>query len=671
MRHTPTLIIACVAAMICMMSACGRTENCPRTSTREIDSIANDYFARIYSDPAGVEADLTSLRSGISDSSQYYGLSGIIALSRLLQDDASGSDSILRSVRDYVVRHPDAGYASERYAAITGVINSLYGRNEAAADDFMLASNLARRYGVWSVVIKNLANVGELRELTGDPSGAVSILRDALLLADSTGRTEQNFSIRTRMATTYTSMGNYTEADRIFAINDSDVVEQSATDRFFYYSAKGNSYYYRDDYERSLGSFRQAASELPILRDPYMDAVTHANMGECFLFLNQLDSARYYIDLAGKEFDDIAVNDLNQIFYLNSLRGDLELRSGNTALARTLLLSIRPESWDVAPRYKALHHHRLQHFYATEGDYRNALAHQLKADEIDDSLERLVTLNYSSEVENRYLQDTTILHTRLRMLEKEEEISHLYMWIIGSVAVALIIIFGILTYHFVRRRKMARVEERLRASLLGMKLENARNRLSPHFIFNMLNDELPGDNVNIRNLVELMRMNLELCNRPTITLDDELTFIDTYMKVLRPSLGEGFRFEKEIDPTIDYSRIGVPLMLIQIFVENAVKHGLMGYDSPNKLLRLTIRRAASQIEITVANTAPASHQPTAPGTGTGMRVAAQTIVALNARNRRQMDLRQSVADLPDGRKLFSIILTIPDDFNYSTPVPSR
>ena len=108
-------------------------------------------------------------------------------------------------------------------------------------------------------------------------------------------------------------------------------------------------------------------------------------------------------------------------------------------------------------------------------------------------------------------------------------------------------------------------------------------------------------------------------------------------------------------------------MLIQIFVENAVKHGLMVYDSPDKLLKLTICHIDSHIEITVANTAPAGHQPSAPGTGTGMRVATQTIAALNAWNRRQIDLRQSVADLPDGRKLFSIILTIPDDFNYSAP----
>ncbi len=671
MKHTPTLIFACVAAMICFLSACDKPEKGPLSSTREIDSIANRHFARIYSDPAGAEAGLRELRATVSDSSQYNGLTSIIALSRLLQDDASGCDSMLRHVRDYSGRHPEACYAAERLASTIGVIHSLYGRNEAAADDFLLASDLARRDGVWSVAIKNLANAGELRELTGDPSGAASTLRDALLLADSTGRTEQNFSIRTRMATTYTTMGNYTEADRIFALNDSDVMNQSATDRFFYYSTKGNSYYYRRDYAQSLRFFRLASAELPVIRDPYMDGVTHANMGECFLFLNELDSARHYIELATKEFDNIAVNDLNQIFYLNSLRGDLELRSGNTALARRLLLSIDTDAWNVAPRYKALHHSRLRHFYAAEGDYRNALIHQLKASEIDDSLERLIASNYSSEVENRYLQDTTILHTRLRMLEKEEVISHLYLWIFGSVTVAVILIFVILTYHFIRRRKMARVEERLRASLLGMKLENARNRLSPHFIFNMLNDELPGDNVNIRNLVELMRMNLELCNRPTITLEEELAFIDTYMKVVRPSMGAGFRFEKEIDPTIDYSSIGVPLMLIQIFVENAVKHGLMGYDSPDKLLRLVIRRTASRIEITVANSAPAHHHPSVPGTGTGMRVATQTIAALNARNRGLMDLRQSVTDLPDGRKLFSITLTIPDDFDFSTPIPTH
>lgn len=653
--------------MVMMFISCGRSGRSDTSAMMQVDSVANVYYAGIYSDPARAEAGLTSLRAEMPDSDKYHALSTMIALARLLQGDPAGSDSIMKDVASFVGRNPRAGYARERLASSTGVIRSLYGLNDVAVDDFMLAAEIARQNGNWYMAIKNLANVGEMRELLGDPAGAVGYLRKAIVLADSTGHTEQDFSIRTRLAATYTSMGNFSEADRLFERNDAEAGAMSPTDRFFYFSGKGNSFYYRNDYGRSLQNFMLAAAELPSINDPYMDAVTHSNIGECYMYLGRLDSARHYIELADKEFRDMAVTDINQRFYLNSLRGDLEMRSGNHDLARRLLLSVDPDSVDVTPRYEALHHHRLQNFYAAEGDYRRSLENLLKADAIDDSLQRLIARNYSAEVDNRYLQDTTILHTRLRMAQKEEEISMLYVWIFGAVAAAAVIIFGLLVYLFYHRRKAARELENMRNSLLGMRLENARNRISPHFIFNLLNDELPGDNVRVRNLVKLMRMNLELCNSQTISLEEELHFIDVYMDLVKPSLGPGFRFEKIIDDSVDYTTCYAPAMILQIFIENAVKHGLMGYSDTDKRLTLSLVRDGDALLVTVANTAPAGHRPSAPGTGTGLRVVTQTIAALNARNRNQIELRQNVENLPDGHSLFSISLRLPFDFDYSIP----
>ena len=66
-----------------------------------------------------------------------------------------------------------------------------------------------------------------------------------------------------------------------------------------------------------------------------------------------------------------------------------------------------------------------------------------------------------------------------------------------------------------------------------LRMENIRNRVSPHFIFNVLNREINshsnGYSENMRQLVKLMRRNLELTEHLCVTLDEELDFVHTYI----------------------------------------------------------------------------------------------------------------------------------------------
>ncbi len=654
-----------MAAMIITLAACSRHPSPDFSMMARADSLAGKYYQAIYTAPDEAYAGLTRLRDSIApDSNIYYALTSHIALAALVKKDAAASDSLMASTRRYVDTHPESPSARERFAYITGVIHSLYGRNREAADDFLLAASLAHANRNWHLAIKNLANAGELLEMTGNPAEGVVQLRAAILLADSSGVHDLDFSIITRAAAIYNVLGNNDEADRFYQLNVPMLDSVTPTDRFYFYSSRGNSYYYRKDFLAALADFFRAGAELDSIGDPYLEAVTHSNLGECYMYLNELALARQYIDLAVSGFDSMAFQDVNQAFYLNSLRGELELRSGNLEQARRLLLKADADSITLSPRYVALHHHRLRAYYDAVGDYREALMHLVKAEELDDSVMHVMARSYTAEVNDRYSQDTTILRTRVRVAEKEEEISRLYLWVAVVVTLAIIIIVAIGIHSQYRRRRNKRQLDRLRNMMLGMRIENARNRISPHFVFNILNAELPADNVNIRNLVGLMRLNLELCSRQHILLGEELDFIRTYIDVISPSLGDDFTYEEYIDPAINPEQVIVPGMMLQIVVENAVKHGLMGYDYPGKKLRLDIRHVEGGTMVTIDNTVPSRDFSTAAGTGTGLDILKQTIGAFNQRNRRHMTMTGGDI-LTDGAvSIFRITFFVPAGYDF-------
>ena len=121
-----------------------------------------------------------------------------------------------------------------------------------------------------------------------------------------------------------------------------------------------------------------------------------------------------------------------------------------------------------------------------------------------------------------------------------------------------------------------------RRTVSTLRLENIRNRLSPHFIFNVLNQEVVNrkeeEKQELVSLVKLMRRNLELAEQLCVTLAEELDFVKTYIDLERRSLGATFHPVIEIAGDVLPEQVWLPSMMIQIPVENSVKHALRGKE---------------------------------------------------------------------------------------------
>lgn len=169
-------------------------------------------------------------------------------------------------------------------------------------------------------------------------------------------------------------------------------------------------------------------------------------------------------------------------------------------------------------------------------------------------------------------------------------------WFVGGGIAVFLGGTYLVARNAIRRANRRRNEEMQRLildkRLVNLQLENLRSQMNPHFIFNALNSVQDFIISNERQLAsrflvkfsKLIRIYLEHGQRSHITLQQEIEALELYLAL------EKVRFDGKLDYTIDVgrgldtSRLAVPSLMMQPYVENALKHGLMHRRNDRQLL---------------------------------------------------------------------------------------
>lgn len=141
------------------------------------------------------------------------------------------------------------------------------------------------------------------------------------------------------------------------------------------------------------------------------------------------------------------------------------------------------------------------------------------------------------------------------------------------------------------------------AELQHIKLQQAESELkalkaqmNPHFVFNALNSIQEvfflGDkrlaNKHLARFSTLIRNILQLSGQASVLLHEEVNMLQEYLSLEALRFGDSFSYTIDIDDAVDVYNIDVPPMIVQPFVENAIKHGLMHKEGA-QVLHLNIR----------------------------------------------------------------------------------
>jgi LytS/YehU family sensor histidine kinase len=152
-----------------------------------------------------------------------------------------------------------------------------------------------------------------------------------------------------------------------------------------------------------------------------------------------------------------------------------------------------------------------------------------------------------------------------------------------------------------RERRAAELEAQLREAQLGA----LRMQLQPHFLFNSLNavmalvrDQDTAQAVRALSLLsDVLRATVNAGDAHETTLDQELDFVRRYLEIEQVRFGDRLRVTVDVPQALGHAR--VPTFMLQPFVENALKHGVLreragneitiGARATNGSLTLTVR----------------------------------------------------------------------------------
>lgn len=182
-----------------------------------------------------------------------------------------------------------------------------------------------------------------------------------------------------------------------------------------------------------------------------------------------------------------------------------------------------------------------------------------------------------------------------------------YQFFIESVR--YVIIWFLFFHLFLSNRKAQRKELQLANAEMSLKtaeLENLKNQLNPHFLFNAINSikaltifdpELARQ--ALTELSQLLRTSLSMGNQQLVPLSMELTLVRDYLFL------EKIRYEKRLDYSFDIKpetlSLSIPPMSVQLLVENAIKHGI-GKNKLGGKLRIVSDYSQNIFTLKVINT---------------------------------------------------------------------
>ena len=152
----------------------------------------------------------------------------------------------------------------------------------------------------------------------------------------------------------------------------------------------------------------------------------------------------------------------------------------------------------------------------------------------------------------------------------------------GIMMLILVIIWCVM-YSSIKRTRITQ-ELTFKALELENSLKEARlnvlsGQINPHFLFNALNnirfmihEDARRADESLISLSEILRHSLESSKKEKIELAREFVIVKQYLELMKNQMENRLSFYIAQDPSTD--NLLIPPMIVQMLVENAIKHGI-------------------------------------------------------------------------------------------------
>ena len=604
------------------------------------------------------------------DSLVKYNYLAMTLKTYLITSQLDSAQIVIQQIHDFIERQHSSSQMADLESEcfnMKGNIFARVGNMDSAEICFRKAYELRMRGTRIEVVPDILMNLADANNRLGKLDIGAAWYRRALLMCDSLHiASTKKPPIYYGLAQVYVTMRDFEQCDYYYNLAGESYDSMLPYEKYIYLNNRGTSYYYREDYQTAIKYFQKVIDLVEGYADMSFELnLGRLNLGDCYLQLNMVDLAVKYINECQLFFEEMGVS--TALYYIDTQKIELALLQKDFQEARRLLSeSVVPPGID--PDMVHIRNKYLQQFYEETGNYKRAYHYLQRNNQLDDSIRNERVRMRTADLTLRYQQDSTLIAHRILLQEQKNKVLVLRQTQFVVFAVAVVSILTAVFLYLYSKKKRALLLARNHRTVSTLRLENIRNRLSPHFIFNVLNREMAERNVEekqeLSSLVKLMRRNLELVEQLCVTLAEELDFVKTYINLERRSLGPDFHSELKIEKDVQPEQIRIPSMMIQIPVENAVKHALREKEGERNLW-VSVCRRGNGICIKITDNG-GGYRPDSRnrGTGTGMKVIMQTIQILNNKNKEAIDVSVHNVSLQSGEMGCEVTFWLPDNYDY-------
>lgn len=161
--------------------------------------------------------------------------------------------------------------------------------------------------------------------------------------------------------------------------------------------------------------------------------------------------------------------------------------------------------------------------------------------------------------------------------------------------------------HYFNNWNKAEIEKwQLAAEMKDAQLGSLKSQINPHFVFNTLNniralilEDKDRARDMLLNFSDLFRYSLKHSDQVKVDLKEEIEIVNQYLELLSIQYEDKLRFDLHVEEGLQ--DIQIPPMVLQLLVENAIKHGI-SQKKEGGSIRINIKRNTDFLHIIVKNT---------------------------------------------------------------------
>ena len=408
--------------------------------------------------------------------------------------------------------------------------------------------------------------------------------------------TKNILPVNTNLGIIYFNMNKFDKALEIH-LNSIEIIKNDPDSpgkaRFYFYA--GKTYHSILDYENTEKYYQKAKSIAQNANFETGIAIANGALGGLYSEIKQYDKAlpliQSSLNFALKSNHTSTI--IGAYYSLGACyRGLKQTKKAIKTTNKAIELSIKNNNLPILQKaYFEQYENNIQ-----AKNHENAIKYLELHHAIKDSILDLEKTKLVEEYQTKY--ETDKIKNENELAKKEAEIANskneknkLYLYSISVIS--LLIIIGLIFF-------IQRFNARKKAEMIALELEEIQRRLqieqeqrkaelkalksqmNPHFIFNSINsiqDLVLQQDVDtsydyIVHFSNLVRGMLSHSDNEFISLEKEIDFLNTYLKLEKLRFGDELNYEIKLTNLNEYE-IDIPSLIVQPFVENALLHGLL------------------------------------------------------------------------------------------------